>query len=145
MFQRLEGGERWAVVILRVLLGVIFALHGAQKLFGAFGGPGMTGFATMLDRLGITPGYFWAWVDAITEFAGGVSLVGGFLTRFWAAALLVDMIVAIVKVNWARGFFWLQGGFEMPLVLGVIALALVLTGPGAVALDEGLGLERRKA
>ena len=145
MFQRFEGGGRWAVLILQVFLGVVFALHGAQKLFGAFGGSGVPGFITTIQRLGFTPSDFWAWVVIITEFFGGLSILVGLLTRFWAAALIIEMTVAIIKVNWARGFFWLQGGWEFPLTLGVIALTLVLTGPSFVSVDRALGVERRTA
>lgn len=143
MLQRLEGAERWAVLILQVLLGFIFVMHGAQKLFGAFQGPGVAGFAGMLQKYSITPSLLWAWVATIVEFFGGLFVLLGFMTRIWAGLLVVEMIVAIWKVNWANGFFWLKGGLEFPLTLGVIALVLVITGPSFVAVDRAIGLERR--
>src|SRR5262245_22456098 len=105
MWKRLEGRGRWAVVILQILIGFVFAMHGSQKLFGAFGGGGIAGTAAFFAKFGILPEPFWAWVVAITEFFGGLSILAGFLTRFWAAGLVIDMIVAVIKVNWANGFF----------------------------------------
>jgi putative oxidoreductase len=147
MLRRLEGQERWALVILQVVLGLVFAMHGAQKLFGAFGGGGITGTAAFFAKFGIEPALFWTWVVSITEFFGGLSIMAGFLTRFWAAGLVIDMIVAIIKVNWAAGFFGGRGafGFELPLTFGVMALMLVLTGPSFVSVDRATGLERRGA
>src|SRR5436309_10213921 len=143
MAERLEGAERWAVVILQLFLGFIFVIHGSQKLFGAFGGAGVAGMAGMLQKYGITPGLFWAWVVTITEFVGGLCIMAGFLTRFWAAGLVIDMTVAVLRVHLSNGFFWGKGGVEFPLTLGVMALMLVLAGPSFAALDRAIGLERR--
>jgi putative oxidoreductase len=140
---RFEGWEAWATVLLQVTLGAIFMAHGAQKLFGTFQGPGITGLAGMLQKYGFTPPVFWAWVAAIVEFFGGLFIFFGFLTRIWAAILIVHMIVAIVKVNWALGFFWTKGGLEFPLTLAIIALTLVLTGPSFLSVDRAVGLEER--
>jgi putative oxidoreductase len=142
MFQRLEGAERWAVLILQVFLGFVFLMHGAQKL-GAFQGPGVAGLAATFQKWGITPGSFWAWVVTLTEFVGGLSILVGFLTRVWAAGLVIDMTVAVLKVHLPIGFFWGRGGLEFPLTLGVMALMLLLTGPSFVALDRRIGFERR--
>src|SRR2546422_7834297 len=100
--QRFEGLERLAVLILRLFLGVVFVMHGSQKLLGAFGGSGITGFAGLLAKYGIEPHVLWAWVVAITEFVGGICILFGFLTRFWAAGLVIDMTVAVVKVHLVR-------------------------------------------
>lgn len=120
-------------------------MHGAQKLFGVFGGAGPTGLAALFTKIGITPGPFWAWVVIIAEFFGGAFLVFGFLTRIAAAALVIDMAVAMIMVNFKNGFFWLRpgGGWEFPLTLGVIALTLVLTGPGFLSVDRAIGWEKR--
>jgi putative oxidoreductase len=80
--QRLEGLERLAVLILRLFLGFAFMMHGSQKVLGAFGGPGISGVAGMLTKLGVEPAQILAWVLSITEFVGGVCLVLGFVTRF---------------------------------------------------------------
>jgi putative oxidoreductase len=145
MLHRLEGLERWAVLILQVFLGFVFVIHGAQKVFGAFGGAGIAGTAGFFQKLGITPALFWVWVVAITEFFGGLSIMAGFLTRFWAAGLFIDMMVAVLKVHLPIGFFGDKGGLEFPLTLGVMALILVLTGPSFVSVDRAIGLERRTA
>jgi putative oxidoreductase len=145
MLQRFEGFERWAIVILQVFLGFVFALHGAQKMFGAFGGGGIAGTAAFFSKLGIEPAGFWVWVVATTEFVGGLCIMAGFLTRFWAAGLVIDMAVAVLMVHLPNGFFWGKSGYEFPLTLGVMALMLVLTGPSAVSVDRVVGLERRTA
>jgi putative oxidoreductase len=141
--RRLEGLERLAVLILRLFLGFAFTMHGSQKLLGAFGGGGVSGVAGMMGKLGIEPSLLWAWVVSITEFVGGVCLFFGFLTRFWAAGLVIDMAVAVVKVNLVNGFFVGNNGVELPLTFGVIALAIVLTGPGSLSMDRAIGIEKR--
>jgi len=141
--QRLQGLERLAVLILRLFLGFAFMMHGSQKLLGAFGGGGVSDVAGMLGRLGIEPSHLWAWVVSITEFVGGVCLFFGFLTRFWAAGLVIDMAVAVVKVNLVNGFFAVKNGIELPLTFGVIALVIVLTGPGSLSMDRAIGIEKR--
>ena len=143
MPQRLEGLERLAVLILRIFLGFAFMMHGSQKLLGAFGGGGVSGVAGMLGKLGIEPSLIWAWVVSITEFVGGVCLFFGFLTRFWAAGLVIDMAVAIVKVHLVNGFFVGKNGVELPLTFGVIALVILLTGPGSMSMDRAIGIEKR--
>ena len=143
MPQRLQGLERLAVLILRLFLGFAFMMHGSQKLLGAFGGGGVSDVAGMLGRLGIEPSHLWAWVVSITEFVGGVCLFFGFLTRFWAAGLVIDMAVAVVKVNLVNGFFAVKNGVELPLTFGVIALVILLMGPGSMSMDRAIGIEKR--
>ncbi len=142
MPQRLEGLERLAVLILRLFLGFAFMMHGSQKLLGAFGGPGIAGVAGMLTKLGLEPAQILAWVLSITEFVGGICLVLGFLTRFWAAGLVIDMGVAIAKVHMPNGFFASKNGFELPLAFGVMALVILLTGPGSLSVDRATGIEK---
>ena len=141
MPQRLEGLERLAVLILRLSLGVVFVMHGSQKLLGAFGGGGIAGVTGMLTKLGMEPAHILAWVLSITEFVGGVCLILGFLTRFWAAGLVIDMAVAVFKVHLVNGFFASKNGFELPLALGIMALAITLTGPGSLSVDRATGIE----
>jgi len=141
--RRLEGLERLAVLILRLFLGFAFMMHGSQKLLGAFGGGGVSGVAGMMGKLGIEPSLLWAWVVSITEFVGGVCLFFGFLTRFWAAGLVIDMAVAVVKVHLVNGFFVGKNGVELPLTFGVIALVILLTGPGSMSMDRAIGIEKR--
>lgn len=142
MPQRLEGLERLAVLILRLFLGFAFMMHGSQKVLGAFGGPGIAGVAGMLTKLGLEPAQILAWVLSITEFVGGICLVLGFLTRFWAAGLVIDMGVAVAKVHLSNGFFASKNGFELPLAFGVMALVILLTGPGSVSVDRAAGIEK---
>jgi len=134
--------ERLAVLILRLFLGFAFMMHGSQKVLGAFGGPGIAGVAGMLTKLGLEPAQILAWVLSVTEFVGGICLVLGFLTRFWAAGLVIDMGVAIAKVHMTNGFFASKNGFELPLAFGVMALVILLTGPGSLSVDRATGIEK---
>ncbi len=142
MPQRLEGLERLAVLILRLFLGFAFMMHGAQKLLGAFGGGGVTGMAGMLSKIGLEPAHILAWVVAITEFVGGVCVFLGFITRFWAAGLVIDMATAVFKVHMPNGFFAGKNGFELPMAFGVMALVILLTGPGVLSVDRATGIEK---
>ena len=142
MAQRLEGLQRLAVLVLRLFVGFAFMMHGSQKLLGAFGGSGVAGFAGMLTKLGVEPANILAWVVSITEFVGGVCIFFGFLTRFWAAGLVIDMAVAVAKVNLPNGFFAAKGGMELPLSFGVMALVILLTGPGSLSVDRATGIEK---
>jgi len=144
MTRRPEGVSLWVLVILQLCLGLLFAAHGAQKLFGAFNGPGMDAFIGSIGKLGLKPPVFWAWVVALVEFGGGLFIVFGFLTRLAALLIIVEMIGAIVLVNWKNGFFWTKGGMEFPLTLIAIALVLVISGPSPFSIDRGTGIERSK-
>jgi putative oxidoreductase len=140
--QRLEGLERLAVLILRLFLGFAFMMHGSQKLLGAFGGSGIAGVSGMLGKMGLEPANILAWVLSITEFVGGIGVLLGFLTRFWAAGLVIDMGVAVAKVHLPNGFFAAKNGFELPLAFGVMALVILLTGPGSLSVDRATGIEK---
>ena len=96
----------------------------------------------MLSKMGIEPSQILAWVLSITEFVGGVCIILGFLTRFWAAGLVIDMAVAVFKVNLGNGFFASRNGFELPMAFGVMALVILLTGPGPVSIDRAAGIEK---
>jgi putative oxidoreductase len=138
--------DGWPVLVLRLLLGSMFVLHGWPKLLGAFAGPGVAAFGKSVQTIGFSPGLFWAWVVTIVEFFGGLCLIAGFLTRPAAALITIEMIVAGVRVNMPRGgFFWTKGGFEVPLVFAVLGAILVFTGPGTPSVDRALGLEPRRA
>jgi putative oxidoreductase len=134
--------ERLAVLVLRLFVGFAFMMHGSQKLLGAFGGSGVAGVAGMLTKLGVEPANILAWVVSLTEFVGGVCVFFGFLTRFWAAGLVIDMGVAIAKVHLPNGFFAAKGGMELPLSFGVMALVILLTGPGSLSVDRATGIEK---
>ncbi len=128
------------LLALRVALGLVFLGHGAQKAFGAFGGPGFAGAAGFFDSLGLRPARFWAATAAAAELLAGTLLVLGLLTPVAAVLVFATMAVAIAKVHGPKGFFVQNGGFEYNLVLVVAALAVAAAGPGAYSLDRLLGL-----
>jgi putative oxidoreductase len=130
----------YAEAILRIGLGGILIPHGCQKLFGMFGGMGLSGNAALFDRIGYSPGMFWGTLVGCTELIGGILLILGLFTRFAAAAVLIFMIVA-VKFTSAKGFFWSNGGFEFPLLLGLCALFFLIRGGGPLSLDRMIGRE----
>jgi putative oxidoreductase len=128
------------LLILRLVVGLSLAAHGAQKLFGWFGGYGLAGTGQFLEQLGFRPGRVQAAQAGIAELVGGLFLAAGFLTPAAAAAVVAVMLVAAVSVHVKNGFFASSGGYEYTLVLGGAALALAFTGPGAISLDRALGI-----
>ena len=126
------------LLILRLVVGLILAAHGAQKLFGWFGGPGMDGWTQAVTRLRIRPAQPWAWVAALAEFGGGLMLALGLLSPLGNLAIAGSMIVAMVTVHLSKGFFVTKGGYEFNLALFAAAAALALTGPGVISLDQAL-------
>ena len=130
--------EDIALLVLRLVLGGVFVAHGAQKLFGSFGGPGIEGTAGFHEQLGIKPAKPMAILAGLAEFVGGMLVIAGFLTPLAALALIVVMIVAIVKVHLKNGFFAASGGYEFNLVLIAVAVALILVGSGAYSIDAAL-------
>jgi putative oxidoreductase len=128
--------------VLRLGLGAIFVAHGAQKLFGVWGGGGLSGTAAFFEQIGLGPAMPLAVLAGVVEFAGGLMLLAGAFTSIAALALTLDMLVAIWKVHAAHGFFldWRQApdagyGYEFNLALMAGLLCLALTGPGAVSVD----------
>src|SRR5260370_8096119 len=122
------------LLILRLVVGLTVAAHGSQKLFGVWGGPGMTGWTNAVGKLRIRPAQPWAWVAALSEFGGGLLLALGLLSPFGSLAIIGAMSVAIATVHLSRGFWTSKGGFEFNLTLIPAALALALPGPGATSL-----------
>ncbi len=130
------------VPLIRASAGLVLMPHGAQKLFGWFGGYGLEGTAGFFaGNLGLEPGIFWAALVASTEFLGGLFLAIGVLTRPAAAAIAVVMAVAVFAVHLPNGFFWGQGGYEYPLFWGLVALGFVLRGGGELSVDARIGRE----
>jgi putative oxidoreductase len=111
------------LLLVRVIVGVIFMLHGAQKVFGAFGGPGLS---AMMGQMGPVLGF----LVPVGEFFGGLGMVVGFLSRFSAAANIVIMLGAIAMVHGKNGFFMSDKGFEYNLALIGLLLPVLLLGPG---------------
>ncbi len=128
------------LLILRLGVGLILAAHGAQKLLGWWGGPGMTNWTGAMTRMRMRPPALWAWVSALGEFGGGLALAAGLLSPLGSLGVIGAMVVAIALVHWPKGFWVSKGGFEFNLSLIVGAAALAITGPGAYSLDSLLGL-----
>src|SRR5579875_4093704 len=99
-----------ALLILRLVVGVLFMGHGAQKLFGLFGGHGLAGTAAWLQGLGLRPARLWAIVAGVCEFGGGLLFALGLITPIAALALLAVMLTAVVTVHWAKGLWATKGG-----------------------------------
>ena len=138
--------DRYGPAVLRLMVGVTFVAHGAQKLFGVWGGGGLAGTAAYFESLGLSPGYPLAVAVAVAETLGGALLVAGGLTSYAAAALIVTSLGAIWNVHLTNGFFMNWGltpgrghGIEYNLVLIAALASLVITGPGAFS------VERRRA
>jgi putative oxidoreductase len=132
--------EAHGLFVLRVVVGLLFVGHGAQKLFGWFGGDGLFGTADFLRSLGLRRALLWAVVGGLTELVGGLLLALGLLMPLGPLAIIAVMLVATVTVHWTNGLWAENGGFELPLTNMAIALALALSGPGAFALDTALGI-----
>jgi putative oxidoreductase len=133
--------QSYGPAVLRLCVGAVFIAHGVQKLFGMWGGPGLDGTTAMLGSLGLPYPYPLAIVLAGTEFAGGILLVLGGLTRWAALALAIDMGVAIWKVHYGNGFFLTDqpgrgGGLEFAMVLLGALVCLMLTGAGAWSIEQ---------
>ena len=124
----------WALLIARIIVGVVFMAHGAQKLFGAFGGPGLSAVVQMMGPLG--------YLVTIGEFFGGLGLIVGFLSRFSALSIIVIMLGAIGMVHAKIGFFmnWAGTqageGFEYHLLAIAILITIVIAGPGRFAIGR---------
>ena len=129
------------LLILRLAVGLIVAGHGAQKLLGWWGGPGMNGWTQSVAKLRIRPALPWAWIAALAEFGGGILLALGFLSPLGSLAIAGSMLVAIATVHLPRGFWVSKGGYEFNLALLSAVTALALTGPGAYSLDAALRIQ----
>ena len=130
------------LLLLRLTLGAVFLGHGAQKAFGAFGGPGFQAASGFIGSLGFRPARVWTALAVGGELVAGLLFVLGLLTPLAGLLVLATMAVAIAKVHGPKGFFVQDGGFEYNLVLIIAAVAVAATGPGALSLDHLLGLAR---
>lgn len=131
----------WALLIARTVVGIVFMAHGAQKLFGAFGGPGLSAVVQMMGPLG--------YLVSIGEFFGGLGLIVGFLSRFSAASIALIMLGAIALVHGKVGFFmnWTGTqpgeGFEYHLLAIGLLLSIAIAGPGSLTIGRFLPLPKR--
>jgi putative oxidoreductase len=126
----------WAALALRVPVGIIFVAHGAQKLFGWFGGYGLDGTGQWMASIGLNPGYLMALLAGGAEFFGGLALILGVLVRPAAAVLAFTMVVAIFAVHFGHGLFLSNNGYEFGLALLAASVALALGGAGRASFDQ---------
>lgn len=111
-------------------------MHGAQKVFGVWGGRGLNAWASGVAPLDLRPSWFWLGASALTEFVGGAMVLIGLFTRVAAMLIACVMAVAIAGVHWRNGFFLNNGGYEYAMSLLGIALALIMTGGGNASVDQ---------
>jgi putative oxidoreductase len=135
-----EALSPFAEPLIRITAGLLLVPHGAQKLFGWFGGYGLEATGQFFaDKLGVPASL--ALVAGLIEFFGGLMLAAGLATRVVAALVVGMMTVAVLQVHLGAGFFWTDGGFEYPLFWGIVALAFVIRGGGRYSLDAVIGYE----
>lgn len=127
-----------AALILRVPVGIILIAHGAQKLFGWFGGYGLEGTGQWMASIGLEPGYLMALMAGSAEFFGGIALVLGLLTRPAALVVAFTMVVAIITTHLSNGLFMSNNGYEYALTLLAASLALMIQGGGSLSADKQL-------
>lgn len=125
----------WGLSVIRIIVGIIFMAHGAQKLFGLFGGGGLAGTAQFMESLGLAPGLLMALLSGGAEFFGGLALVVGLLVRPAALALTVTLIVAIFSAHIGNGLFMANNGYEFALALLAGTVAVMIEGAGRLSLD----------
>src|SRR5712692_9454495 len=128
------------ILVIRVLFGVAIAAHGAQKIFGWFGGYGLKGTGGFFEGLGFRPGTAFAAAAGLSEFGGGILLTLGLFNSLGAAVVLAAMLVAMVSVHLKNGFFAMANGIELPFLYAVVALGVAFSGAGAFSFDALLGL-----
>lgn len=128
------------ILILRLVVGLTLAAHGAQKLFGWFGGPGVTKTAAGFEKLGFVPGRRKAFMAGLTEIGSGLLLALGLATPAAAALVFAVMVVAGVSAHLKQGFFLQNHGYEYTLILGLAGLSVAFTGAGSLSLDALVGL-----
>ncbi len=128
------------LLVIRVVLGAIFVAHGAQKLFGWFGGGGLKGTTAWIGNMGIRPAWLWGTISALNEFGGGLLLIAGLANPLGPLAIIAQMLVATLLVHWRNGFWNSKGGIEFPLINLAGALLIGLSGSGAYSLDAILKL-----
>jgi putative oxidoreductase len=130
------ANESFAPFALRLVAGIIFVAHGAQKLFAWFGGYGLEGTGQWMASIGLEPGYFMALMAGSAEFFGGLFLLAGLLTRATGLVLAVTMLVAIFAVHFENGLFMSNNGYEFALALFAVSVSVAVSGAGRLSLDS---------
>ena len=128
----------YGLTVLRVFVGIIFAAHGSQKLFGWFGGGGLAGTAQWMESIGLAPGTLMALLSGGTEFFGGLALIIGLLARPAALGLSFTLLVAIFSVHIHNGLFMANNGYEFALALLGGTLAVLVEGAGKLSADRAI-------
>jgi putative oxidoreductase len=130
-----------ALLVLRLLVGLLFAGHGAQKLFGWFGGHGLRQTAGFFESIGYRPGLPLALLAGLAELGGGLLFAAGLFVPAAAAILCGVMASAIAGVHWPKGLWNQNGGFEFPLLLATVVFAVAAIGPGTLSLDHAFAID----
>jgi putative oxidoreductase len=128
------------LLIARLMLGLALGAHGAQKLFGWFGGHGLRGTGGFFDSLGFRPGRLFALAAGLGEMGGGLLTAVGLFGPVGPALIILVMLVAMVSVHWSHGFFASSQGIELPLLYLTAALALAFAGTGTYSVDALVGV-----
>ncbi|GIP23732.1 DoxX family protein [Paenibacillus sp. J22TS3] len=123
------------ILVIRIVVGLLFVGHGAQKLFGWFGGYGIKGTAGWMESIGMKPGVAMAVLGGLMELIGGVLLAAGLFTPVAAVLIVLTMLGAIAKVHGKNGIWATANGYEYPLVLIAVVIGIALTGAGDYSLD----------
>jgi putative oxidoreductase len=129
-----------APMIVRVVQGSLMAGHGAQKLFGSFGGPGLEGTSGFMEMLGMRPGRPWAYLAGLSEFGGGVLTALGLLYPLGPLGVIGSMSMATRKAHWDKPIWVTEGGAELPVLNIAISTALMIREPDGYSLDRLLGI-----
>lgn len=138
--QLLTTNAGWGALILSVPVGLILAAHGAQKLFGWFGGYGLEATGQWMASIGLAPGLLMAFLAGAAEFFGGLALALGLLTRPAALVNAIAMAVATFVVHLENGLFMSNNGYEYALVLLAASLALMVAGGGKLSVDRAISM-----
>ena len=132
-----KTSENWAIPLIRIALGTIMFAHGAQKVFGWWGGSGLSQWTNQPAPFQeMRPSWLWMGAAAVSELVGGAMVIIGLYTRIGAFLICCVMLTAILSVHWKSGFFITAGGFEYPLALLGMAAALLIHGGGSASIDS---------
>ncbi len=133
--------EHFSWPLIRFAAGVFLIPHGAQKLFGWFGGRGLDATIAGFGKMGYEPGWLTGPLVAGTEFFGGILIAIGLFTRPAAVAAMILLFVAAMDIHLPNGFFWVKGGYEYPLLWSILCAAIAIRGAGRLSMDSAIGKE----